>query len=60
MMVSDLADFDQPIYSGAIQEAVTARRGKPANCVGAAHWMDTAILAGAQGIAGIGQFWPKP
>lgn len=30
-----------------IQESVIARRGQPAACVGAAHWMDTAILAGA-------------
>jgi acetylornithine deacetylase len=37
---------DAPLIR-AIQEAVTARRGKPANCVGAAHWMDTAILADA-------------
>ena len=37
---------DAPLVR-AIQESVIARRGRPAACVGAAHWMDTAILAGA-------------
>ena len=37
---------DAPLVA-AIQQSVTAHRGKPSAYFGAAYWMDTAILAGA-------------
>jgi acetylornithine deacetylase len=37
---------DTPLVR-AIQQSATAHLGKPSAYVGAAYWMDTAILAGA-------------